>query len=163
MILLLWVAPALGHGGPPQSKSLLWDASGQMTVASSHGLIFEDGDWDWVCDEVTGTSLPIDVVRSPQALVLGTTSGLAWSESGCDWTWNPELMGEVSGTWSWISAIPSGCGRRQEPVCGGRTITGPASHSMAHPIPRHRFVPSWPCPQAGSPCSAFSRASPPRG
>jgi len=95
VIVWLWCAAAMGHGGPPSSDALLWDDAGDMIVASSHGLFFADGDWDWVCDEIFGTSLPSDVVRIQDRLWVSTTSGLAWSTTGCDWTWLPVFEGEM--------------------------------------------------------------------
>jgi hypothetical protein len=103
--LWLWGAVAFGHGGPPRSSALLWDGSGQMTVSSSHGLLFEDGGWDWVCEEVFGSALQTGIVRTSEALVVGTTSGAVWSDTGCDWTWTPELIGQV--IWD-IAPDPSG-------------------------------------------------------
>ncbi len=95
MIAWLWGAAALGHGGPPTSEALLWDDAGQMIVASSHGLIFSDNDWDWVCDEVFGTALPSDVVYVGDRLVVSHTGGLGSSNDGCDWTWSESFDGQM--------------------------------------------------------------------
>ena len=87
----MWATVAFGHGGPPHSEALLWGAADQMVVASTHGLLFEDGQWDWVCEESFGESLPTDIVRTSTSLVVASTAGLAQSQDGCDWTWNDQF------------------------------------------------------------------------
>ena len=83
MILWLWVATAFGHGGPPNSEDLLWTDDGSMLVVSTHGLIYEDGDWDWVCEELFGESLPTDVIQTDSTTFVAGTEGLAFSTDGC--------------------------------------------------------------------------------
>jgi hypothetical protein len=57
-----------------------------MIVASSHGLIFEDESWSWVCDEVLGSAVPTEVILSGEHLLIRSTQGVAWSTDGCGWT-----------------------------------------------------------------------------
>ena len=95
MILWVWAAVAHGHGGPPQSHALLWDGAGDMIIASSHGLIFEDDHWSWVCDEVFETALPTKFITTAHRIVVATTDGVAYSETGCEWTWSSDLSGLV--------------------------------------------------------------------
>gem|GEM_PF-5131204 len=83
----LLIATALGHGGPPRTHSLMWDASGNTIVSSSHGLIFEDDGYSWVCDEVLGTVAPSEVIQSNDNLLMRSTQGVAFSTDGCQWTW----------------------------------------------------------------------------
>jgi hypothetical protein len=92
---LLWAATAFGHGGPPTSNQLLWGDSSEMMVASSHGFIFEDSDWDWVCEEMFGASLPTDVARTQDRIFVATTAGLAESTGGCVWNWNTQFEEEL--------------------------------------------------------------------
>ena len=90
--LLVGSAVAFGHGGPPNSDVLLWSATDPMVVASTHGLLFADEDWNWVCEEAFGASLPTDVARTGFGLVVASTGGLAHSADGCEWTWNSQFV-----------------------------------------------------------------------
>jgi len=107
-MLFLWVTAAFGHGGPPNTEDLLWDDSGSMLVVSTHGLIYEDGDWDWVCEELFGESLPTDVVRTTNTTWVAGTDGLAHSNDGCTWTWHPQFDGVLI----WDLAIDPDSGNR---------------------------------------------------
>jgi len=93
--ILLWASTAFGHGGPPSSEQLLWGDSDQVMVTSTHGFFFEDGDWDWVCEEIFGTSLPTDVIATPTRILVASTNGLASSTGGCDWGWADEFAGQL--------------------------------------------------------------------
>jgi hypothetical protein len=108
MLLWLLTAVVFGHGGPPESRTLLWGSSADMTIVSSHGLLFEDEGWNWVCEELFGSTLPTDVVRTPASLLVGSTAGLVHSGNGCDWDWTPELIGTM--VWK-VAVDTNGSGR----------------------------------------------------
>jgi hypothetical protein len=95
MIAWLLASAAFGHGGPPRSDALMWDSSGDMIVSSSHGLIFEDEGYSWVCDEVLGSAVPTEVIQSRDVLLTRSTQGVAFSKNGCDWTWSGGIDGLV--------------------------------------------------------------------
>jgi len=66
-----------------------------MLAVTTHGLVYEDGDWDWVCEELFGQSLPTDVIRTPRAVLVAGTAGLAKSTNGCEWSWHPQFEDEL--------------------------------------------------------------------
>ena len=95
MTLWLLVATAFGHGGPPRTDALLWDSDDSMIVSSSHGLIFEDEGYSWVCDEALGSAVPSEVVQSGDVLLMRSSQGVAHSTDGCQWTWSEGHDGQL--------------------------------------------------------------------
>ena len=94
-MLLFWASTAFGHGGPPNSEKLLWGPSDDALVVSTHGFVFEDEGWNWVCEELFGDSLPTDVILTPSTILVAGTAGLAHSEDGCAWDWNAQFKDEL--------------------------------------------------------------------
>lgn len=93
-----WALLSLGwaHDGPPFVDTVLWGAEGDRVISFTHGLLFEDGGWDWVCEELLGTALGTSVARTSRVLAFGTTAGVMVSEDGCDWTWNEQLAQQLT-------------------------------------------------------------------
>jgi MYXO-CTERM domain-containing protein len=87
------VTVAAAHGGPPVSEASVTDDRAQGILLTSHGFLFEDGGWDWVCEEVLGDTSRTAAVWSGDALVVATSGGIIRSTSGCDWTWIDDLQG----------------------------------------------------------------------
>ncbi len=105
-MLPLLTGIAWGHGGTPAGEDMLWDADGQRTILTSHGLLFEDSGWDWVCEEVVGYAFLTAAAHGDGGLLLGTTDGVLRSEDGCEWAALPELEGLLIG-----SLLPTPDGR----------------------------------------------------
>ncbi|MFT5679939.1 MAG: hypothetical protein ACI8RZ_000844 [Myxococcota bacterium] len=89
---------AWGHGGIPAGEGVLWDDEGQRTVVTSHGLLFEDGGWDWVCEEVVGYAFLTATAQTGAGWLLGSTDGVLHSEDGCDWQAIEALEGVLIGS-----------------------------------------------------------------
>lgn len=96
MIAWLTAGVALGHGGPPNSQSLMWTDAGTMTIETSHGFLFEANGWSWVCEELFGeTALVTKTIQVDERVVTATTEGIAWSDDGCSWTWSESISDAV--------------------------------------------------------------------
>lgn len=97
-LVFAWTAAAWAHGGPPFTDLVVWGPDGLRTLATSHGLLFEDDGWGWVCEEVLGDAARSGLARTSEAWLLGSTHGVLRSTDGCDWSWNEELRGKVVGS-----------------------------------------------------------------
>ena len=58
-MMFLWLAAAFAHGGPPYTDTIQQDELGNWVLATSHGYLFEDQGWDWVCEELIGEALRV--------------------------------------------------------------------------------------------------------
>ncbi len=79
-------AAALAHGPLPESTA----ATGEppSVVRTTHGIVWNDGDWRWLCPEVFAPAFADDPFQLPSGRVLvGTTQGIRWTDDGCTWSW----------------------------------------------------------------------------
>jgi len=78
--------PALAHGPIPEATAVASESA--QVVRTTHGILWNDGEWRWLCPEVFAPAAPGNPFQLPGGRVLvGTTQGVRWSDDGCTWSW----------------------------------------------------------------------------
>jgi hypothetical protein len=80
--------PALAFAHGPLSEATAVASETTQVVRTTHGILWNDGEWRWLCPEVFAPAAPGNPFQLPGGRVLvGTTQGVRWSDDGCTWSW----------------------------------------------------------------------------
>ncbi len=86
--LVALAMPALAFAHGPLSEATAVASETTQVVRTTHGILWNDGEWRWLCPEVFAPAAPGNPFQLPGGRVLvGTTQGVRWSDDGCTWSW----------------------------------------------------------------------------
>jgi hypothetical protein len=85
LVLLALGGAAHAHG--PLPEGVQSTGSPPSVVRTTHGILWGDGDWRWLCPEIFAPALSGDPVQLSSGRVLvATTQGVMGSDDGCGWS-----------------------------------------------------------------------------